>query len=76
MEIKSFCVVCLVYSSHFSNETYFQAEPPKRLVDHSNLTNGVWFEVDGMITGTISLQCLGDSYEYPVRPPGRAEPDD
>jgi hypothetical protein len=56
--------------SHFSNQTYFQAEPPKRLADASNLVEGTWFEVDGMSTGMLSFQYLIDSWEYPVRPPG------
>jgi hypothetical protein len=54
--------------SRFS--TYFQAEPPKRLVDTPNIVRGSWFEVDGMSTGMFQFQYLGDSWEYPVRPPG------
>jgi hypothetical protein len=59
--------------SHFSNQTYFQAEPPKRLADTSTLLHGTWFEVDGMSTGLLSFQCLGRSWKYPVRPPGHPE---
>jgi hypothetical protein len=56
--------------SHFSNQTYFQAEPPRRLADRSNLVRGTWFEVDGMSTGMLSFQYLRDTFECPVRPPG------
>ena len=56
--------------SHFSNQTYFQAEPPKRLADRSSLVLGTWFEVDGMSTGMLSFQYLVNTFEYPVRPPG------
>jgi hypothetical protein len=59
--------------SRFSNQTYFQAEPPKRLGDTSNLPFGAWFEVDGMSTGMLSFQSLGKSWELPVRPPGHPE---
>jgi hypothetical protein len=61
------------HSSHFSNQTYFQAEPPKRLADTSNLVRGTWFEVDGMSTGMLSFQYLIDSFERPVRPLGHPE---
>jgi hypothetical protein len=56
--------------SHFSNQTYFQAEPPKRLANSSNLIKGAWFEVDGMSTGMISFLCLRRTFHRPVRPPG------
>jgi hypothetical protein len=56
--------------SHFSNQAYFQAEPPKRLADTSNLIKGTWFEVDGMSTGMLSFQYLIKSLERPIRPPG------
>jgi hypothetical protein len=61
------------HSSHFSNQTYFQAEPPKRLADTSNLVRGAWFEVDGMSTGMLSFQYLMDSWKRPIRPPGHPE---
>ena len=63
----------LAYSSHFSNQTYFQAEPPKRLTDISNLVRGIWFEVDVMSTGMLLFQYLIDSCERPIRPPGHPE---
>ena len=52
--------------SHFSNQTYFQAEPPKRLANTANLVVGTWFEVDGMSTGMLSFQYLINSWECPV----------
>ena len=57
-------------SSRFSNETYFLAGPPKRLVKGCAIPRGAWFEVDGMSTGMLSFLCWGDSLECPVRPPG------
>jgi hypothetical protein len=59
--------------AYFSNQTYFQAEPPKRLVDTSNLVVGTWFEVDGMSTGMLSFQYLINSWECPVQPPGHPQ---
>jgi hypothetical protein len=52
--------------SHFSNQTYFQAESPNRLADTSNLAKGTWFEVDRMSTGMLSFQYPVDSFERPV----------
>ena len=60
-------------SGRFSNQTYFQAEPPRRLVATEDLVLGTWFEVDGMSTGMLSLQYLGNSFQMPVRPPGHPE---
>ena len=59
--------------SRFSNQTYFQAEPPKRLIEAPNPSWGTWFEVDGMSTGMLSFLHLRVSIERPVRPPGHPE---
>ena len=58
------------HSGRFHNQTYFQAETPRRLVDTSDLVRGAWFEADGMSTGLVSFQFLIDSWERPIRPPG------
>lgn len=60
-------------SGRFSNETYFQAEPPKRLEKRSDLVLGSWFEVDGMSTGLISFQLAAKTFQKPKRPPGHPE---
>jgi len=60
-------------SGRFSNETYFQAEPPKRLAKRSDLDLGSWFEVDGMSTGLISFQLAAKTFQKPKRPPGHPE---
>ena len=54
----------------FSNEAYFLAEPPKRLVGKGDLVLGAWLEVDGMSSGLISLSYQGSAMEKPERPPG------
>lgn len=57
-------------SNRFSNGTYFQAEPPKRLAERCDLVRETWFEVDGMSTGLLSFQYIADSVEEPLRSPG------
>ncbi|KFY21184.1 hypothetical protein V491_03097 [Pseudogymnoascus sp. VKM F-3775] len=57
-------------SNRFTNKTYFQAEPPRRLAEQRELFRGTWFEVDGMSTGLLSFQYWADSMERPRRPPG------
>src|SRR6202000_3066797 len=59
--------------SRFSNQTYCQAEPPKRLVSTANLLMGAWHEADGMSTGLLSFLCLIKSWENPIRPPGHPQ---
>ena len=61
------------HSGRFHNQTYFQAETPRRLVGTSDLVRGAWFEVDGMSTGLISCQFMIESWEHPIRPPGHAK---
>ena len=39
----------------FDNHRYFEAPNPQRLVDHSAIQAGDWFECDGMSTGRIDL---------------------
>lgn len=61
------------HSSRFSNQMYFQAEPPQRLVEMCDLVRGTWFEVDGMSTGLVSFLYMIDAWEKPIRPPGHPE---
>ncbi|MCJ1366632.1 hypothetical protein MMC16_005762 [Acarospora aff. strigata] len=48
----------------FDNQRYFEAPNPQRLVDHTTIQAGDWFECDGMSTGRIDLcaRSLGASY--------------
>jgi hypothetical protein len=57
-------------SNRFSNETYFQAEPPRRLVESREIRRGTWFEVDGMSTGLLSFNFIGHTLQPPISPPG------
>jgi len=49
----------LAPGTEFSNPTYFDANPPKRLVDTAyvtaNFDHTTWFEVDGFTCGKVSL---------------------
>lgn len=58
------------HSNQFSNQSYFQAEPPKRLIESCDIPKGAWFEVDGMSTGMLAFSFHTNSMERPVRPPG------
>ncbi|CRG90762.1 hypothetical protein PISL3812_07807 [Talaromyces islandicus] len=57
-------------SNKFSNETYFQAEPPRRLLESGKIVRGTWFEVDGMSTGLLSFNYIGNVLQPPITPPG------
>ena len=57
----------------FSNALYFQAEPPKRLVDTDQMSLGSWHEIDGMSTGLLSFLYIGTEAKAPLRPPGHPE---
>lgn len=56
--------------ARFTNSVYFEAEPPRRLVECKDLEWGAYFEVDAMNTGLISFLYIEHSFERPVRPPG------
>lgn len=62
-------------SNQFSNATYFQAKPPKQLVEVDDLEQRTWFKVDGMSTGLLSFQYMWDAFKKPfiIRPPGHPE---
>ena len=42
-------------SINFSNESYFQAPKPSRMIRRDELRAGEWFEVDGHSTGRIDI---------------------
>jgi hypothetical protein len=60
----------LTPSRTFSNESYFQREPPRRLVEADDINVGAFFEVEGMSTGMITLWFRGRSVERPMCPAG------
>ncbi len=43
----------------FSNQPYFDASPPKKLLRYGDLAAGMWFTADTMSTGLISLMLEG-----------------
>lgn len=59
--------------SRFSNASYFQAYPPRRLIESDMMTPGSWYEVDGMSTGLLSFWYCATLAEPLLRPPGHPE---
>lgn len=57
-------------SHTFVNESYFQGEPPKRLVTSDEIGAGSFCEAEGMSTGLVTLMQRGRGMEAPVRPIG------
>ncbi|KAJ6083541.1 hypothetical protein N7467_007676 [Penicillium canescens] len=55
-------------SSNFTNSCYFQAEPPTRLLEMSQISQGSWSEVDGMSSGLFSVMNIGTEIMRPTRP--------
>ncbi|KAJ9487233.1 hypothetical protein VN97_g6072 [Penicillium thymicola] len=60
-------------SSSFTNSYYFQAEPPTRLLEMSQMSQGSWSEVDGMSSGLFSMMNIGTHTMKPKRPAGHPE---
>jgi hypothetical protein len=60
-------------SSSFTNVCYFQAEPPTRLLEMSQILQGSWSEVDGMSSGLFSMMNIGTETMRPIRPTGHHE---
>ena len=56
--------------SNYSNNVYFQGEPPKRLITADEIEPNSYFEVEGMSTGLITLCFRGTAMETPLRPQG------
>ncbi|MCJ1345778.1 hypothetical protein MMC31_003987 [Peltigera leucophlebia] len=57
-------------SSSYSNNIYFQGEPPRRLVTLDEVEANSYFEVEGMSTGLITMLFRGSAMETPLRPLG------
>ncbi|KAI9374877.1 hypothetical protein BJX61DRAFT_540381 [Aspergillus egyptiacus] len=55
----------------FTNNEYFQAERPRRLVSSNDpaMTYGTWCTLDGMASGLVALHVSGLRAELAVRPP-------
>lgn len=60
-------------SSSFTNSCYFQAEPPTRLLEMSQISQGSWSEVDGVSSGLFSMMNIGIQTMQPKRPAGHPE---
>ncbi|KAJ5473279.1 hypothetical protein N7475_002845 [Penicillium sp. IBT 31633x] len=60
-------------SSSFTNSCYFQAEPPTRLLEVSQVSQGSWSEVDGMSSGLFSMMNIGTQIMQAKRPAGDPE---
>ncbi|KAM5442804.1 hypothetical protein MferCBS31731_002190 [Microsporum ferrugineum] len=58
-EAQNVAMVDLIPTVHFSNNQYFQAAAPKRLLRSDQVSNGTWCSCDGMSTGLVFLQCEG-----------------
>ncbi|MCJ1484217.1 hypothetical protein MMC06_004385 [Schaereria dolodes] len=54
-EALNIALVKLDHSIAFSNQPYFEAKPPKRLLRQSQVEYGVWFCADGISTGAVFL---------------------
>lgn len=59
-------------SISFSNDRYFQAPAPRRMVPHAQIRAGDNFEMDGISTGRLDLVAVGKSFyfEDPTPPAG------
>lgn len=58
-------------SIKFTNQEYFNANPPKRLLRSTEIPRGTWFAVDdGTSTGKVYLQARGERFHLPRRSAG------
>lgn len=57
-------------SISFSNDHYFAAPKPSRLICVEEIMAGDWFEVDGYSTGRLDMCARGRSYVRPNMPEG------
>ena len=57
-------------SISFSNDQYFAAPRPSRLICVEEIRAGDWFEVDGYSAGRLALCARGRSYARPKMPEG------
>lgn len=73
MQAYDWGLVKLAPSAAFTKKSYFQAPPPKRLLQYHELQHGEWFAADGMSTGIIFLMVNGIRSMPPPNPPGHCE---
>lgn len=73
MQAYDWGLVKLAPSATFTNKSYFQAPPPKRLLKYHELQYGEWCAADGMSTGIIFLMVNGIRSMPPPNPPGHCE---
>lgn len=59
-----------VSPTRFTNKTYFEAEPPRRLVEVEQMPAQTWYEIDSMSTGLMQFLYIGSFWEKPLRPIG------
>ena len=69
-EALDIALVQLFPSANFTNNEYFEAEPPKRLLRHDQVPNNTWCTVDSMATGLVFLRTNGVRISFPPRPVG------
>ncbi|KAJ5081372.1 hypothetical protein NUU61_009636 [Penicillium alfredii] len=55
-------------SARFTNNCYFQAQPPRMFLEGDQINQGAWSEVDGMSSGLVSLMAYGSMFMEPMRP--------
>ncbi|KAJ5657523.1 uncharacterized protein N7484_001172 [Penicillium longicatenatum] len=54
----------------YKNSSYFQAEPPRVLLEGNQIEQGTWSELDGMSSGLVTVMAYGIMDMKPTRPPG------
>ena len=54
--------------ARFTNNTYFEAKRPRRLLRSQEIPDGAFFSVDGMSTGIVYMQAQGLALDIPPRP--------
>ena len=55
-------------SIHFTNNTYFEARVPRRLLRSQEIPDDAFFAADSMSTGIVFLQAQGLTLDIPSRP--------
>jgi hypothetical protein len=67
-ESLDIALVKLNPSVEFTNDTYFEARRPRRLLRSQEIPQGTFFSIDGMSTGLVYMQAQGLSLDIPPRP--------
>ena len=73
MQAYDLGLVKLAPSVEFTHKSYFQAQPPKRLLQYHELQHGEWYAADGMSTGINFLMANGIRSMPLPNPPGHRE---